>query len=405
MSAVKQRVRGLVLKVASRCNLNCTYCYVYNRGDTTYRTQPKFMAPAVVEQLLRRVGTYCRAHRLRAFKFIFHGGEPLLALPSFFEDFVLRARRYLPAYTAIDYTIQTNGVLLTEDWCALLGRLGVKIGISLDGPRAVHDAQRVDHQGRGSYEAVVRGFQTAQAHPAVRYYPGLLTVVDPATDPRALFHHFVRLGARSINFLLPDHTHATYLSTPQSTPYADWLIAVFDEWLALAPAVRPKVPLFRQYLALILGQEVVSDSCGRGAGSVQSTFLVIETDGSIEAQDSLKVCYHGITKEGFHVQSHGLDEVLRAPLIRQCAESRTQLPPACRSCPVVAVCGGGFIVHRFRPGAGFDQPSVYCHDLLKLITHIQNRLLAQLPAAFKARTGLAPLGYEEALRLVAEPGF
>ena len=399
----QSRIHGLVLKVASRCNLNCSYCYVYNQGDHTYRTQPRFMSGEVAQWVLRRAGAYCRRHRIRTFRFVFHGGEPLLAPAPFFREFIALAKRELPPYTQAIYSLQTNGVLLTDGWCQTLGELDIRVGISLDGPPDVHDAYRVDHRGRGSYAATVSGLRRAQRHPALRYHPAVLLVVDPTTDPLAVFDHFAGLSVRVLGLLLPDGTHAK--PPPQlppgtnQTPYADWLIRLFDHWSALPVATRPHIPFFQQLINLILGFGTASSMFGRLA----NPFLVIETNGSIEAEDSLKVCQSGLTHEGYHLRTHSLDQALSAPLIAACTNSHPTLPDGCLPCPIRDVCGGGFIVHRYHPSSGFNNPSVYCHNLLKLITHLQNRLLATLPPSLLREAGVETLTFEQALRMLERP--
>lgn len=389
------RIQGLVLKVASRCNLNCTYCFVYNQGDTTYRDQPRFMSDEVVDHLLNKVGKYCQRHRIKAFRFVFHGGEPLLAPVSFFRRFVTRVGQVLPGYTQVTYAIQTNGVLLSDTWCQTLGELGIRVGISIDGPADIHNAQRIDHRGRGSHTAVVAGLRRAQAHPALRHYPGVLLVMDPSTSPDEILQHFISLGVRTLNLLLPhgsQHRPPPHLvSRGNQTPYADWLIRLFDGWFAMPPDQRPRIPFFREIIHLILGIAKPSSYLGRQA----NVFLFIEADGGIEADDSLKVCADGFTKENYSVRTHTLDDALRAPLISQCADSHRVLPTACQKCLIRNVCGGGLTVHRYHPATGFDNPSVYCRDLLKLITHIQNRLVASLP--IEALAGMRAVTYQEAL--------
>ncbi|GAB4033915.1 radical SAM protein [Spirosoma jeollabukense] len=400
MKRRQPRIRGLVLKVASRCNLNCSYCYIYNQDDTTYREQPRLMTNATVELLISRVSDYCRLHRIRTFQFIFHGGEPLLAPISFYEQFISQVKQFLPSYTSVHYALQTNGVLLTNEWCQSLGELAIRVGISIDGPAAVHDIHRIDHSGRGSYAAVVAGLRRAQEHPAFRYHPGVLVVIDPTTQPEAFLEHFVGMNVQSLNLLLPDGTHHKlpphHYPDKRRTPYGDWLIRLFDAWLLIPSATRLRIRFFQQIMNLILGFIETTEAIGR----IRALFLVIETDGSIEAEDSLKVCQPRITKEGMHLRTHSLESALAAPLIAQCAESHRTLPTACRRCPVREVCGGGFLVHRYHPVSGFDNPSVYCHDLLKLITHIQNRLLALLPPSLQAEAGVQTLSFEQALILL-----
>lgn len=396
------QIKGLVIKVASRCNLNCSYCYVYNQGDTTYQLQPRFMSGETVSLLLKRVGDYCRRHRSRTFRFIFHGGEPLLAPVSFYYEFVEKVTSYLPTYTAVSYFIQTNGVLLTDRWCQVLGELNIQIGISLDGDPQTHDKYRIDHKGRGSYEATIQGLRKAQTHKAIRYEPGILVVIDPTSDPASFLEQMVRLKISSLNLLFPDGTHTNrppHLPLHSlETPYADWLVQVFDKWLQLPVSERPSIRLFQQLINLILGFTPAATVVGRKPG----VFLVIETDGSIEAEDSLKVCQPGITKEGQHLQTHTLESALAAPLVTQCAHSRSVLPTNCLPCPIRNVCGGGFVVHRYHPENGFDNPSVYCRDLLRLITHIQTAVLATLPASLVESYPIRPLRFEQALEILSK---
>ncbi len=391
-----RRVRGLVLKTASRCNLNCTYCYVYNQADTTWRQQPPFMSDETVDLLVQRVSEYCRQHRSRSFQLVFHGGEPLLATPLFYQRLVGLMARRLPPYTQVQYAIQTNGVLLSDDWCQTLGELDIRVGISLDDAIA-HDRHRVDHRGRGSYQMTVAGLRRAQQHSALRYHPGVLAVIDPTTNPVQVLSQFIDLNVRVLNLLLPDGTHHRppphlHPGSPQ-TPYADWLILFFDTWFKMSPASRPRIRFFQEIINLILGFEHSAVALGR----TNNLFLVIETDGSIEAEDSLKVCQHGITKEGMHLRKHSLDDALAAPLIARCAETPPILPTACQQCPISAVCGGGFIVHRYHPQTGFDNPSVYCRDLMKLITYIQNQLIACLPPELVRKGQIRPVSFEQLL--------
>src|SRR5579871_5479542 len=99
----------VVVKVAERCNLNCSYCYMFNGGDVSYRRRPALMSVATADSLVTRVAAHCRRHDLSRFAFVLHGGEPLLARPPFYRHLVDAARRTLPAGVAITFALQTNG--------------------------------------------------------------------------------------------------------------------------------------------------------------------------------------------------------------------------------------------------------------------------------------------------------
>lgn len=153
-------VTSVVVKVASRCNLNCSYCYMYNLGDHTYRNQPKVMGLDVVDSLLHRIKDHCVQNNLERFEIILHGGEPLLAGKDFFQYFKCKTQEILGEVTTPVLGIQTNATLLDEEWCKLLYKLGYAIGVSLDGPKSVNDQFRVDHAGKGSYDNIVKGLRT-----------------------------------------------------------------------------------------------------------------------------------------------------------------------------------------------------------------------------------------------------
>lgn len=384
-----------VLKVASRCNLNCKYCYMYNLGDTSYLDQPKVMSESVVQAGMDRIARHCEKHGLRNVGLVFHGGEPMLAGKDFFRALIEEARRRLMPAVTPRFVMQTNGMLLTPEWVDLLADLGVGFGISLDGPPEVNDQNRVDHAGKGSYAAVRAAIEMTLAHPRGKtLFGSVLTVVNTEVDPLSFFDHFVSMGLRGIDLLLPDGTHdnlpARVSLDGEETPYADWLIPIFDRWFERGDASF-QVRFFENIIALVLGSPVSTDNIGGRPNDV----LVIETDGGIEPVDVLKSCGHGFTKLGLNVLRNEIDDVFESELARMYQAGFGALCDTCKRCPVVDVCGGGYMPHRYRSKNGFANPSIYCRDLTKLITHIQRKTIATLPAAVRERFSLQVLDYTQ----------
>lgn len=389
----------LVLKVASRCNLNCTYCYMYNLGDETYRKQPKRMSDAVVDALLRRVKNHCVRHRIEYFDFNFHGGEPLLAGPDFFRKFVTKANHILRPATTPIFSMQTNGTLLTDEWCDLLGELDIHVGISLDGTPEANDMYRIDHAGKGSYHDIIKGIRVAMQSTSLNGRPGLLSVINVKSDPVAVYEHFKSINPLNIDFLLPDANHETpppgIEDAASETPYADWLIAVYDQWFYEKKPFG--ITVFESILRLILGNNEGSDVLG----AVNKEHLIIETNGGIEPVGQLKICGNGFTKVGVNVLHNELDDVLGTELGLLFHLSGKKICKFCQSCPVQSVCSSGYLPHRYSKAKGFNNPSVYCKDLLKLITHIQNSIFKVIPHELLRDANMEPLYYGDAREILA----
>ncbi len=394
-----------VVKIASRCNLNCTYCYMYNLGDETYKQQPKFMDRGVQQALFQKVKNHCLRHDIEQFQFILHGGEPMLAGKEFFRNFFDDAKAILEPDIKIVFSMQTNALLLSTEWCNLLSEYNVSIGISLDGTREANDRYRIDHAGRGSYDRIIKGLKITQEH---EFYAGkrlgLLSVLNIESDPIECYEHFKELKAPAISFLLPDNNFDLPPPLPKSgpladseTPYGDWLIQVFDRWIEDGKD-KPGIGLFERIMGQIIGGQINSDSLGGRRNEI----LVIETNGGIESVDVLKICGNGFTKNSANVLSHELDDALQTDLAKLYHLSHEWISAQCRSCPVQHLCGGGYIPHRYSSERGFDNPSVYCKDLLKLITHIQNAVLGLLPAEVLEDTGVTLLTYEDAQQIMQE---
>lgn len=388
---------GLVVKVASRCNINCTYCYMFNLGDESYRFLPKVMTDDTVDQLIRKAIGHCRTCELGEFEFILHGGEPLLAGKVFFERFAEKARRLLNAQgIAVRIGVQTNGILLDTDWCRLLNTLSINIGISIDGPAGWHDRYRKDHQLNGTHAKTLAGLRTAQRE-GCRI--GVLSVMDPVTDPVEMYDYFKGLDIGDLDFLWPDHHYEKLpelyrgrASSPAYTPFGDWWMALFDRWFDDSQP-KPRIRFLNQVILMILGMDAGFESIG----GEENRYLIIETDGGIEASDYLKACGDGFTKEGLNLSTHELSDALNAPLMNMHRRSHHMLASTCRQCGIMEVCGGGHIAHRYGNGRGFNNPSVYCFDLMKLLTHIQNRLLDRLSAETIREAQLSRMSYADAL--------
>jgi uncharacterized protein len=194
-----QEIDTILIKTASRCNLDCTYCYVYNLGDDGWKSQPRRMAGDVLNAVICRLGELSHGQR-RPLSVVMHGGEPLLLGFNTMLRLVEGLKSTLRPDAGLH--IQTNGVLLSDDFIELFAHHDVGISISLDGPSEVHDLNRLDHRGKGSHGQVVSAIARLVAHPAGdRLFSGLLAVVNPTSDPVEVYESLKATHAPSFEFL------------------------------------------------------------------------------------------------------------------------------------------------------------------------------------------------------------
>ncbi|MGW8767161.1 FxsB family cyclophane-forming radical SAM/SPASM peptide maturase [Streptomyces sp. NPDC055815] len=358
-----------VLKVHGTCDLACDHCYVYEHADQSWRTKPRTMSPAVAAQVAQRIKEHVDRHAIPMVRITLHGGEPLLLGVARLRELIHTLRTALDDVTRLGLQIQTNGVTLAPAFLELFAATGVTVGVSLDGDRAANDRHRRYANGRSSHAAVLRGLDLLRRPEFRHLYGGILCTVDVANDPIAVYEALLEQAPPRLDFLLPHATWAQPPPRPSGTPapYADWLGRIHERWIADG---RP-VPV-RLFDALAV-------AAWGGAGGSEAVGLrpvalaVVDTDGSWEQADSLKTAYDGAPATGMSVFTHSVDQLAGHPGVAVRNQGYADLCATCRACPVVRVCGGGLYAHRFRPGNGFDNPSVYCADL--------KQLASQIPAA------------------------
>ncbi|MFJ5222007.1 FxsB family cyclophane-forming radical SAM/SPASM peptide maturase [Streptomyces sp. NPDC088400] len=385
-----------IVKAHGRCNLACRYCYLYAGPDRTWRERPAAASPAVLDRTADRIAEHAAAHSLSEISLVLHGGEPLLAGAGRLAAFAGLVRDRVGPGRTVHATVQTNATLLTEARIATLARHSIRVGISLDGGLPAHNTLRVDHAGRPSRAAAARGARLLAAHHP-EAYAGILTVVDPRTDPVEMYESLLALRPPALDLLLP---HGNWTTPPPGlpggdpdsrtpganhpTPYGDWLCAVFDRWWR-AGRRETRIRLFEECVALLLGLPGATESLGLDPVNA----IVVETDGAIEQVDSLKSAYDTAAATGLDIFRHTFDDALRHPGVAARQAGAGALAAVCRACPLLTVCGGGHYAHRYRAGHGFTHPSVYCADLDRLVRHVA-AALTEAATTVAATTATAP---------------
>lgn len=379
-----------VVKVISRCNLNCSYCYMYNLADKTYLNQPLIMGENVVKAMANKIALHAQKHDISNVHVILHGGEPLLMGKERLQFWVNDVRDGLKGYANPYFSIQSNGVLIDDEWIDLLAELQISIGISVDGPKDFHDQYRLDHSGRGSFDRVISGIRKLQSNPKGReIFSSVMSVVNTDISPKSLFDFWQFLDVPGFDISLP---HANHLHPPRQgvMAYGEWMINFFDLWFDQNRPDR-HVRYFENILRVLFGYPLSTDNIGGKPVGV----IVVETDGSIEPTDAFKCCEEGITKLGLNVLQNDFDDLYKYSMVTTLQQGALKLCGTCQVCHLRDVCGGGYMPHRFSQERAFDNPSVYCSDLTQLIQHIRERVLASLP--LDIRRAIETDNYEQQL--------
>ncbi|MEN3230235.1 radical SAM protein [Methylorubrum rhodesianum] len=368
----------VLVKLASRCNLDCGYCYVYNMGDDGWKGQPKRMAPDVVRALAAGLAEL-RAAQGTDFSVVFHGGEPLLAGPGRFAETCGLLRRALPRTCGLH--LQTNGLLLSDAVLATCAEHEVGISISVDGPADVHDRHRPDKAGRGSHSRVMEGIRRLRAHPAAAtLFSGVLAVIDLAADPGEVYDSLKDTGAPGIDFLYRDGNHDVLpvgKAGPLSTEYGAWMCRLLDVYLRDRHPVPVRV--LDDMLKLLLG----GVSRKEGVGLEAYGILVVDTDGSVNKNDTLKSAFGNADRFAveWSVATHDLRQIVGSAEFAAYHRAQRPSAPACLACPDLKVCGGGMPAHRWSTRNGFANPSVFCADQQRLIDAMRSHLARNRLAA------------------------
>lgn len=363
----------VLIKVASRCNINCTYCYVYNMGDSGWAEMPNHISHETTQAVASALSKLTDI-QTRPFAVVLHGGEPLLLGPRKLDRVLSTLRSAVPSECS--FGLQTNAILISEDILDVCFKHRTTVSVSIDGPKHVHDRWRVGHDDNGTYDKVLEGIERLRQHPNSSFlFSGLLAVIDPTSDPNEVYEFFKTLDPPGVDFLYRDGNHTRLpegKESVRSTEYGEWLARLVDIYLVDQNPLP--IRFIDDLIKLTLGGKGTKD----GAGLTDFGILVIDTDGSITKNDTLKSSFNGADRfaQGWSVHGDILKEILNSDEFAESHALQRPTSKICLSCPELQVCGGGMTLHRWRDTYGYDNTSVYCADQLLVIGEIRNQVAA-----------------------------
>lgn len=337
--------------VGDRCNLTCDYCYYMGKGSGAV------MDDGLLEEFTRQ---YIEAQTTPQVLFTWHGGEPLLRPLTFYKRALELQRKYAQG-RHIDNCLQTNGTLLNDEWCEFLRENRFLVGISIDGPQALHDANRHTRRGGNSWHDVMRGIGLLQRHGVE--WNAMATVNAANVEHPVLFYEFFRqIGCEYLQFtpvVEPDKPDCSITAEQ----WGRFLCSVYDEWVC-RDVGRIFVQLFDATLANWCGEPPgvcsMSSICGQAA--------VMEADGSVYP------CDHFVRPE------YRLGNIRQEPLVgmmygeRQrtfACQKQATLSRQCRECRWLFACHGECPKNRLVSDC-YGEPglNVLCSGYRQFFDHV-----------------------------------
>lgn len=367
----------VMLKPAgAQCNLRCSYCY-YMEKSRLYEASPAVMSDELMELFVRQ---YIEAQTQPEVLFTWHGGEPLLRPLSFYKRTVELQHRYGKG-RRIDNCLQTNGLLLTDEWCEFLAENRFLVGISLDGPQHLHDCYRRDARGNGTFSRVMHAIELLEKHGVE--WNAMAVVTRQTTDsPQEFYRFFRQIGCQYLQFtpvverrmersdgltLTPGLTAGGQL-TPESVSseaWGDFLCSVYDEWVR-ADVGTIFVQLFDAVLANWVGEPPGICSLSPRCGHVAA----MEWNGDVYA------CDHFVFPEYRlgNIRSQTLTEMMYGERQQLFAKLKVgALPRQCRECRFLRTCYGECPKNRFLSD-NFGNPGLnyLCAGYRRFFAHVAN---------------------------------
>ena len=340
MRTVSREFQVFVKPAGALCNLDCRYCYYLEKRDL-YPLPGLLRMP---DDLLERyIAQHIEASPGPVVAFSWHGGEPTVLGLDYFRKITALERKHLPAGRRVMNGIQTNGILIDEEWCRFLAAERFGVGLSLDGPAEMHDRYRLTRGGEGSHRQVMQAFERLQRY---RVPCDILCVVHDwnVRHPTAVYRFFKEIGAEYVGFLpvVEKDPNSPGGVSPQTVPaqaFGAFLCTIFDEWIRRDTG-RIMVQIFDEASRPARGLEhslcIFRETCG--------DIPVVEHNGDFFSCDHYVDAAHRLG----NIREAHLADLLDSPAqIAFGRAKRDSLPRYCRLCNFRAMCNGGCPKDRF----------------------------------------------------------
>ena len=342
----------LIKPASSGCNLRCKYCFYHSVSQLREVENYGVMSKETLEIIVKKALAYSDGFA----SFAFQGGEPTLAGLPFYEKLMELEKKYNVKNVQIHNAIQTNGMVIDEDWARFFHKNNFLVGLSLDGPQNIHDENRVMAGGKGSFDRVMH---TAELFNKYRVEYNILTVVSKwvAQHARIVYQFFRKNKFQYLQFIpcLDPVDETPFQNDFSLTPgdYLQFLKTTFDLWYCDFATGKPvSIRYFDNLVTMAMGYP--PESCGMSG--VCTCYFVAEADGSIYP------CDFYVTDKWYlgNVHDTNFEDLLASPAAKEFMESSRHVDEKCKSCDVYTLCRGGFRRNREPFADGKPALNNYC---------------------------------------------
>ncbi|PJI07330.1 MULTISPECIES: anaerobic sulfatase maturase [Clostridium] len=325
---------NLLIKPASgNCNLKCKYCFYKDVTENRKEKNYGIMSHKTLEMLVKRAFEYAN----NIVGFAFQGGEPTLAGLDFYKNLITLQKKYNVKKIRVNNAIQTNGMVIDDEWAKFLAKNKFLVGLSLDGPKEIHDQNRMNVNGIGSYKRIEKTIESFNKY-KVQY--NILSVISKsvARHVEKIYKFFSKNNFKYLQFipcldkLGTEAGNNEYSLTPKA--YGDFLKKLFDLWYTdLKSGKRISIRMFDNILQILLGMH--TESCDMSGYC--SANLVIEADGSCYPCDF----YAFDTWNMGNITESSIKELLQGDKVKKFVNLGSGIPNDCRKCEFAYICRGG----------------------------------------------------------------
>lgn len=361
-----QIISTVVFKIAEVCNFACPYCFMFSGKNKNAQIRQPLVSKKIIVETVQCLEEYLRRDiGIKRLEVILHGGEPLLLGPERMI-FLLEQFQRLPQ---VRMSMQTNGSLIDENWIKIFEKYGLSVGVSLDGYPEIQNKTKTK-TGESSYEKIVAGFKLLLNSKVGDIFRGVLCVIDLNADPEKIFEHFLTLGIKKMDFLLPLRNPFFPMGyQADKLEYFYWLKKIFDSYIKMDdPSIQ--IRLFDSIIEQLIGSNNPMCTIRHSALDM----LTIDTDGSIQLIDDLRICGNSFVELGLKVKKNELNDFFSQRKVLALYQAEKELPEKCVKCKYLNVCGSGGHAFRYTGEEKYNAPSIYCEETYQLIEYIESMI-------------------------------